>query len=295
MIYGSNGALWICPNVWFGKFRFGVAMTAIGIVGTPAGFIVAADGRMRLDDNNRESATPEMLSIESDYRQKLFQISDPQKNLAYVVTGSVFDPCGFDLLKIISTQVTHLTHRRFIECSQYVNTLSSKINDGVNSAKDKGLIDKLPEIDHVEWDSNLWKSANIIFAGYFESMASLFVVELFHSSNGESQMRVTPYPPHFCLLLGSLTIRREMYQDNGQAMPNSRFAEYIKQLGSGASLDDAQQYATGYIKACSSPLALQLDKAGCEGIGGHIHVAEITPNGFRWRIPPVASIPVTAS
>lgn len=268
-------------------------MTAIGVVGTPDGFIVAADGRMRLDDEARKTATAEMLSAESDYRQKIFQIAESQKNLVYAVTGHVIDPHGFDLLKIIRAQVTRLAHRRFSDCHEYIKTLSEKINEEINAAADSGLLERLPEINPVEW-GKAWKIARIVFAGYFEKMPSLFLVEFFHYSGKESELRVSPFDSQFCLLFGSDVIVREMYQKNGLAVPKSRFAQYFKQIGAGASLDDAQEYATGYIKACSSPLALQLDKAGCECIGGHIHVAEITTNGFKWRIPPVESVPVTA-
>jgi hypothetical protein len=38
----------------------------------------------------------------------------------------------------------------------------------------------------------------------------------------------------------------------------------------------------GYIAACSDPIALELDEF-CHTIGGHIHVATVTPDhGFRW-------------
>jgi hypothetical protein len=80
-----------------------------------------------------------------------------------------------------------------------------------------------------------------------------------------------------------------MYGDDGRrVLPGSPFANFVKDLGPNPSLKDAEQYVRGYIEACSSPLALELDEAICKGIGGHIHVATITPSdGFRWVVPPL--------
>ena len=84
-------------------------------------------------------------------------------------------------------------------------------------------------------------------------------------------------------LYGSEIVRRAMY--GPPPVRNSPFAEYIQNPLTIRSLDDAERYIRGYIEACSSPLALQMD-AKCSRIGGHIHTAEITPSGgFRWRIP----------
>jgi hypothetical protein len=53
------------------------------------------------------------------------------------------------------------------------------------------------------------------------------------------------------------------------------------------TLSDAVEAGRNYIEACSSPVALEIDKEICQGIGGHIHVATITPTaGFEWLIPP---------
>jgi hypothetical protein len=52
-------------------------------------------------------------------------------------------------------------------------------------------------------------------------------------------------------------------------------------------LQEAACYAKGYIDAFASPLALTLDPS-CEAIGGHVHVATVTPgDGFQWVVRPV--------
>jgi hypothetical protein len=55
------------------------------------------------------------------------------------------------------------------------------------------------------------------------------------------------------------------------------------------TLSDAIEAGRKSIEACSrsSPMALEIDKEFCEGIGGHIHVATITPEGgFDWAVLP---------
>lgn len=48
------------------------------------------------------------------------------------------------------------------------------------------------------------------------------------------------------------------------------------------TLAKATDIARNYILACCDPVALQIDP-NCADIGGHIHMAIITPaEGFRW-------------
>ena len=52
------------------------------------------------------------------------------------------------------------------------------------------------------------------------------------------------------------------------------------------SLADAVEAGRNYIEACSSPIARELDNESCRGIGGHIHIATITRDGFSWIAAP---------
>jgi capsular polysaccharide biosynthesis protein len=83
---------------------------------------------------------------------------------------------------------------------------------------------------------------------------------------------------------------RSMYRDHPQAIQDSRFDRFAHKLGKTPLLEDARQFAQGYIEACSSPVGLEVDEPLCKGIGGHIHIATITtPEGFRWVIEPACS------
>jgi hypothetical protein len=73
------------------------------------------------------------------------------------------------------------------------------------------------------------------------------------------------------------------------AQDHPEFSGFCKPFKHETSLQGAAYFAKGYIEACSSPLALKFDPT-CEELGGHIHVATITPqDGFRWVIPPKGS------
>jgi hypothetical protein len=80
--------------------------------------------------------------------------------------------------------------------------------------------------------------------------------------------------------LGSELMRKVFFDTKDE-----RFAAYRtqKQMGGSLGLDDAVQVAANFIRACSDPAALEVDPYTCAAIGGHIHIATITPrNGFRW-------------
>jgi len=257
-------------------------MTAIAIVQVSAGFILAADGRLAPVD---DAAPPdeEMLALIDDHQQKIFEISDSQKNMAYAVIGCAIDPSGFNLPKIIEAQVGRIRHRLFGDCRQYLLTLGDKIKSEINRAKQEGKIQAFPLLDRLE-QSNAWKFARMEIAGYFDGRPVLCRVAFFHYSGDSIEFTLIPNQ-RGAVLSGSEIVSREMYHWNGDPIAGSRFFEYATLLDRESSLDNAEQYAAGYVRACCSPLALELDPR-CKAMGGHVHVAEITPSGFKWRIPP---------
>ena len=92
-------------------------MTALGVVGTEAGFVIAADGRMTLDNETKRTETPEaVLAMESEEAQKIFPITDTEKALAYAVAGfvNIDDFNVFETLKrkMTSLSVVNSTHAR---------------------------------------------------------------------------------------------------------------------------------------------------------------------------------------
>ena len=98
---------------------------------------------------------------------------------------------------------------------------------------------------------------------------------------------MTSREPMGAMLLGSNLVSKAMFLDMTRPVPDSPFSP-VKTLGTNPSLDDAKDFLTGYIAACSSDIARELDYESWKYIGGHTHVAKITPkNGFEWMIPPL--------
>jgi hypothetical protein len=60
-----------------------------------------------------------------------------------------------------------------------------------------------------------------------------------------------------------------------------RVAAQYRNPDSPVTLQDAIDAARSYIAACSDPIAVEIDKANCQGIGGHLHMAAITPKMER--------------
>lgn len=53
------------------------------------------------------------------------------------------------------------------------------------------------------------------------------------------------------------------------------------------SLLDAAKIGESYIAACDSDEGLELDPVMCRTIGGHVHIAAISPTCFLWLRPPI--------
>ena len=256
-------------------------MSAIGVIGTASGFIIGADGRIRFDDESRATADAAALAKETEEAQKIWEIAGPDRTLGYALTGLVVNSRGFDLLTIMREQVQSIGCHDFHNCYEYLRALAREVGGAINEAKRTGMIPAFPEVDHVE-ESTAWKLADVVVCGYFKRCPSLLQVRFFHF-NQIANSRLIQYPAEYTLLFGSIVVERAMYSDNS---PFTKYvAEPIKGLRS-PTLDEAAQFVQGYLEACKSPLALQMDPDVCKTIGGHIHVAELTPAGLRWRIPP---------
>jgi len=278
---GTHGDAYVFPGDICEK-----AMTAIAMVQTEDGFVLAADGRVRLDDDSRLTASPEMLAQETDQQQKIFPIVRAGEAFAYAVTGNVRDPFGFDLLVAIEVQNAALSQRKFEDFRSYLRILGGKVNRAINEAVTERTLEALPKFNRMETIPG-WRIATLYACGYFNNTPYLGEID-FHHSRRDSQFDVKFHPPFSTIVSGSQIVRRHMYGDDVRAARDPRFAKFVHDLGKNVSLEDAQQFARGYIEACSSALGLEVDEPICKGIGGHIHIATISKEkGFTWVIEPL--------
>ena len=270
----------------FPRDLFETAMTAIAIVDTGNGFLIAADGRVRLDDESRRTASVDVLAQEGDEQQKIFPMEWPYETLAYAFRGTIRDQRGYDLLKITESQMSGISTRRFQDFRSYLKILGGKINREINEARRNGTLETFPQLRKMERTA-AWHIASLHFCGYFDNAPSLSQIDFFYY-RGESQFDVNSPQLRTTQLFGSEVVMRAMYRDHPQHIQDSRFAVFVRELSNTPSLGDAELFARGYIEACSSPLGLEVDEPLCKGIGGHIHIATITKEeGFTWVIAPI--------
>lgn len=260
-------------------------MTAIGVFGTQSGFVIAADGRMRLDDATRATAGPSLLSMESDETQKIFPIEGTDRALAFTMTGNIAsDDLQFRMWEKARQITSGFAQKQFRDGRKYVNALSFLLNNEINTAKQAGIInfDRLKEREH----GNGWSIAKLFVAGYFNHMPWIIITEFYHANERKSEYDINVFWLNLPLLIGPQSIQESMYNHQFLPVDNSAFAQYIRSLPPDPTLEEARELVTGYVEACCTPLARSMDPV-CERIGGHIHVAQITPiGGFEWIISP---------
>lgn len=260
-------------------------MTAIAVVSAPWGVLMAADGRMMLDDASRATAPASVLSRETDNAQKIFRIIDPRRVIAYALAGAVTseDHPRFDLRTEFQCHASALSTQDFHSAYEYTNALVQLVAEGITAARyfptsqgfERGL-DGYPEGGR--------PIANAIFGGHFASSDFIIKATFFHDyqvARAQLEQRHDNY------ISGSSTIYNIMYDHRGNPKPNTALAKYIVDLPEHPSPEEAERFTVGYIEACCSPQGRELDPDGCKGIGGHIQVAKVTPaDGFEWVIQP---------
>lgn len=137
-------------------------MTAIAIVGTSLGFIVAADGRCTLEEAFRPRATPAQLARESEHMQKIFPAKVNGGELAYAFTGTIAnDDSGIDLLRESEKQQLLLSKKSFDDARRYINKFSEGLDAAINRYKHFPKL--APRLEGPGWDI-----LNAFFVGYFK-------------------------------------------------------------------------------------------------------------------------------
>ncbi len=256
-------------------------MTAIAVLYASEGFVMAADGRSTSDDD------AERFLI-TDKSQKIFSINDKSRTLAFSLAGLAASADGeFDAYKEAMKHASELADREFENLRDYAEEFYSRLNNSYNQAKDQGLI--FPTMNRLE-ELNAWGISTAVLAGYFRGQPSWTPAHFFHYDQSQSEFEPISIgvQPGDRLFLGSDKIREFIYPSNNAHPPDPRFVRYIRPPASN-SLEQSAEIAKAFIEAHCDPAALLEHREFCKRVGGHIHIAEITPEGFRWRIPPETS------
>lgn len=269
---GRSGAF-PAPH-WFKSVR----MTATATFYTHFGFAIAADGRQSW--GHKPSRDLAVRNDESDNVQKIFEISERRTALAYILRGDIASrDRAFDFQRDIRGELATFRGQEFSTCRQFVEDLSRNLQHRIEVAiHDRRIKEENP-------------APEITFVGYFKGDPCWFEVQFYRTYDSRSNklfaVRPTDFYPGFCFVSGSAIVRDLI--SAGDPRFAGRFCDPWV-IGDNTSLQQAVHFSQGYIEACKSQLALQIDP-DCDGIGGHVHAATITPeNGFKWVVPPITAV-----
>ena len=268
---------------WSGLFSFlfkDSRMTAIATVYTVGGFVIGADGRSRARGPDPTKVTEGMKARhDREDNRKIFCIADADKTLAYAFMGTVAnDENTFDLYEETNRQSKLLSSRYFDTCYDYVYKLALGLKRAFNDARKDGRLDAWYSNEDLGEEDNL--IARMMLVGYFRGKPSWTIAE-FRSFDDRAKLQVQPIPtPGGIVTAGGKLMPKLLFQDK-----DPRFAQYIRPTGTDTTLEQGANAAKSFIEACSTPLAAELDPV-CKSVGGHIHIAAVTPDGFKWLIPP---------
>jgi len=251
--------------------------TAIVRMYTPAGFVIAADGRV-CDDNN---------VVISDATQKIFAIENDQRVLAYSFTGSAkltpedSDEIVFDFVAEAAKVVQDLATRKSKNLYGYAVRLSVAINALLSDGKKTGRIPTFPTQGRPEPDERGVSICRIFLDGYYNGLASRVQIRFGHEDQkvAEPMIFTDKIQAWDSRTVGSQFVRELLLDRSDKTFEAYRVTP--------EQFPDALSYAVAtarsHIQAHGDPAALALDAEVCRGIGGHIHIATVTPDrGFQW-------------
>jgi len=250
-------------------------MTAISMMYTAGKrFVIAADGRCKSD---AESASKEG---ETEEAQKIFPFETDNIKMAWAMAGMSSTEDGrFDLVAESKKQMEALVISRLSNGHQYVKGFCARLKRAIVKARLDGRITKFPKTEHLEPEEK-GRIVRVFFLGYFRGLPFWAEAKFYHHKETDSiERRINDSDFSQPLMaIGPDVIADMMYRSGATVDP--RLATYKRDIR-----DGDLEYVSSYIRACSDPAAVEIDSC-CKYIGGHIHAAEITPDGFRWLIEP---------
>jgi hypothetical protein len=230
-------------------------MTAIVAVHTPEGYILAADGRQ----THRTSFDDETV--------KLFHSSAHNSEVAWGCFGAVGLPFSgldsFDLAEVSIAASKQMEYRDFSSLEEYAMVMATAVYAvlSIYCLKHSAIICCPEEV-----------FPGLAFVGYVNGKAELAQVEIRHRCREWLPPSAAPLllrPSGLAIATGSEAVYRAL--------------EKAEMLRAPKSLEEGVELARSYIQTC---IANNETCDECKGIGGRIHIAAVTPNGFEWKIKP---------
>jgi hypothetical protein len=277
-------------SIWFGPAQAGTdvwpplleeeAMTAIAIAFDAENdeFVIAADGRCAVTAHNS-------FQVVSDTVQKFFPFESGQINVAFALTG--LSAIGeFKFIPEIKNQLESLSPRSLrsvMDGFGYADKVFGNIVKVLEKAKSDGRIPGVPPCNTIPIEMGTKKFTLFIF-GYFRGR-KFFSQGEFHYDDVPGRFRSISFHKEFVYTQvsysGPVIIGRMIYYPDAPIDP--RIAHFKV---------DPSVHPTvftrvmNFMNASLHPCAAEIDPI-CNIVGGHVHAAKVTKNGFEWLISPI--------
>jgi len=250
--------------------------TAIMIVQTQEGFVIAAD-RRRMQSS---------LGVFIDDATKIMPID--RTKLAFAVAGAVqltksetSSETAFDFRDAVAMAVRTVGTSDPFSLRKYVRLSCAHVISNLEHVKATESIEPYPSGS----PSDPGKIMDAFFVGYYKGSPSVIHVGFKHSDQQLEKPSVNELRLGLGFLqgYGSAAIIQRLNDGSDQA-----FAAYRDNLEPDErTLKDAVQAATNYFRACSDPEVQKLDEQHCLSLSPKINIATIKPaEGFQWVIGP---------
>jgi len=259
--------------------------TAVVRIHLPEGFVIGADG---------------LSSGGSTTIQKIFEMSCPSGPCGVGVSGqgeAEFSTNGHQPLRInfgeecrrvtqLMAQRSPKSFRQLVEI--FSDIVIQNIEEQIYAGRATGVVS---DEDFLEW-RNLKGCTRLHFVGFFDRDPWMSTVTIEQGENGlNREIDVKELNPAKVshVFFGSDAVRdrlRLLITDPAfDEFRNEGFRKVWE--ANDPTLIDGFEAVKSYINACASLQARLIDSY-CNSIGGHTHIATITPSdGFQWLIPPI--------
>jgi hypothetical protein len=280
----DEGDLFIFPEDVLADFLANPMATAIIRTYTEEGFIIGADGLSTGNDGRVITKT----------MQKIFQLGSAPLALSFFGTGrlGVSDDANsheilFDFISELRREAQATSARRFQDLQNYMTRIAIRVQKRLVAAlpRRKGPLPSFPSSEPEDYG----KTILIAFLdGYHENRPGRVRLRFCHENN-------VPFIPHLMtepLLTNRFTFQgiTEVAQMMNERDPRlSHYSGGFENSPFSPRLTKEVVFSRSVIDACGGPEAALIDPERAAAIGGHTHIAVITPDrGFQWAIEPIS-------
>jgi hypothetical protein len=130
--------------------------------------------------------------------------------------------------------------------------------------------------------------AHLFFFGYHHGVPETIDLRFWHTYHILCEPMILPQSINIgqpAWVQGSKLVEAVLFESDDE-----RFSKYrvpFPDDPAKLTIDTAAKIASGYIEACCSDSGRELDPITTMGIGGHIHIANVTSDKFTWIVPPL--------